>query len=289
MLKDFKNIEEFTIEINPETLTKEKALLIKEAGVNRCSIGVESFDENILKILGRSHTKIDVYNAIKYLKEVGISNINIDLIFATPGSDLSSIENDLKEFYALDINHLSYYSLILEENTIFYSMYKKNKLVLIDNDLEAKMYEFIINNLEKNGFKQYEISNFTKDGYESVHNKIYWLNKEYIGVGLGASGYLDGVRYTNNTVLNEYYKKYRKSIEIIDFNTKFSEEMILGLRLSRGINIEYVNKTYKKDLLKDFKDIEKYIKSGDLVIEDGYLHLTKKGMLIANDIFVLFI
>nr|MCR5308170.1 coproporphyrinogen III oxidase [bacterium] len=219
----------------------------------------------------------------------GISNINIDLIFATPGSDLSSIENDLKEFYTLDINHLSYYSLILEENTIFYSMYKKDKLVLIDNDLEAKMYEFIINDLEKNGFKQYEISNFAKDGYESVHNKIYWLNKEYIGVGLGASGYLDGVRYTNNTVLNEYYKKYRKSIEIIDFNTKFSEEMILGLRLSRGINIEYVNKTYKKDLLKDFKDIEKYIKSGDLVIEDGYLHLTKKGMLIANDIFVLFI
>ena len=140
-------------------------------------------------------------------------------------------------------------------------MYKKDKLVLIDNDLEAKMYEFIINNLEKNGFKQYEISNFAKDGYESVHNKIYWLNKEYIGVGLGASGYLDGVRYTNNTVLNEYYKKYRKSIEIIDFNTKFSEEMILGLRLSRGINIEYVNKTYKKDLLKDFKDIEKYIKA----------------------------
>ncbi len=289
MLKDFKNIEEFTIEINPETLTKEKALLIKEAGVNRCSIGVESFDSNILKILGRNHTKTDVYNTIKYLKEVGISNINIDLIFATPGSDLSSIENDIKEFYTLDIKHLSYYSLILEENTIFYSMYKKDKLVLIDNDLEAKMYGFIINDLEKNGFKQYEISNFAEDGYESIHNKIYWLNKEYIGVGLGASGYLDGVRYTNNTVLNEYYKKYRKSIEIIDFNTKFSEEMILGLRLSRGINIEYVNKTYKKDLLKDFKDIEKYIKSGDLVIEDGYLHLTKKGMLIANDIFVLFI
>lgn len=289
MLKDFKNIKEFTIEINPETLTIEKAELLKKSGVNRCSIGVESFDENILKILGRHHNKIDVYNAINMLKKVGINNINIDLIFAAPGSTLSSIENDLKEFYKLDINHLSYYSLILEENTIFYSMYKHNKLTLIDNELEAKMYEFIINDLEKNGFKQYEISNFSKNNSESIHNKIYWQNLEYIGIGLGASGYLDKVRYTNNTLLNEYYKKYRKSEEFIDKNTQFSEEMILGLRLIRGINIDYVNKKYEKDILNEYKMINNYIESGDLIIEDGFLHLTKKGLLIGNDIFEIFI
>ena len=289
MLKDFKNIKEFSIEINPETLTIEKAKILKKYGVNRCSLGVESFDERLLKTLGRTHTNSDVYNAINMLKSVGINNINIDLIFASPGSNLSSIKNDLKEFYKLDINHLSYYSLILEENTIFYSMYKHKKLTLIDNELEAKMYEYIINDLEKNGFKQYEISNFSKNNSESIHNKIYWNNLEYIGIGLGASGYIDSIRYTNNTILNEYYKKYRKIEENIDFNTKFIEEMILGLRLIRGINIDFVNKEYKKDLLNDYKDIEKYIKNGDLIIEDGYLHLTKKGLLIANDIFLIFI
>ena len=289
MLKDFKNIKEFSIEINPETLTLEKAQLLKNKGVNRCSLGVESFNDKILKILGRKHTKTDVYNAINILKKVGITNINIDLIFAAPGSDISSIKNDLKEFYKLGINHLSYYSLILEEKTIFYHMYKNNKLTLIDNELEAKMYEFIIDDLEKNGFIQYEISNFSKNNTESIHNKIYWQNMEYIGIGLGASGYLDSIRYTNNTVLNEYYKKYRKSEEFIDKNMQFSEEMILGLRLIKGINIDFVNKKYEKDILNEYKEVEKYIKNGYLVIEDGYLHLTKKGLLIANDIFEIFI
>ena len=289
MLKDFENIKEFSVEINPETLTLDKVKLLKKYGVNRCSIGVESFDEKILKILGRKHSNKDVYNAIKMLKDEGIFNINIDLIFSTPGSNLSSIENDLKEFYKLDIPHLSYYSLILEEKTVFYHEYMHNRLTLTDNELEAKMYEFIISDLEKNGFKQYEISNFSKEGYESIHNLKYWENKEYIGVGLGASGYLDSVRYTNNIHLNDYYKKYRKSEEIIDKNAKFSEEMILGLRKMSGINIEYINKTYEKDILKEFKDIEKYINSGDLIIENGFLHLTKKGCLIANDIFVIFI
>ena len=289
MLKDFKNIKEYTIEINPETLTIDKVKLFKKYGLNRFSIGVESFDENILKVLGRSHTKKDVYNAVNMLKKEGLNNINIDLIFAAPGSNLSSIENDLKEFYKLDIKHLSYYSLILEEKTILHHLYTHNKLQLIDNELEAKMYEFIINDLEKNGFKQYEISNFSKEGYKSIHNLKYWDNKEYIGVGLGASGYLDSTRYTNENLLKNYYKKYRKTEEFIDKNTKFSEEMILGLRKIDGINIDYVNKTYEKDILNDYKDIKKYIESKDLAIDNGYIHLTKKGLLIANDIFVIFI
>ena len=289
MLKDFKNIKEFSIEINPETLTLDKVKILKKYGVNRCSIGVESFDDKILKTLGRTHSKEDVIKAINMLKNEGITNINIDLIFATPGSNLSSIKNDLKEFYKLDIKHLSYYSLILEENTILNHLYKNKKIELIDNELEAKMYEYIISDLEKNGFKQYEISNFSKEGYESIHNKIYWENKEYIGVGLGASGYLDRRRYTNNTVLNTYYKKCIKTSEFIDKNTQFCEEMILGLRLNKGINIDFVKKKYEKDILNDYKDIEKYINSGHLIIENGYLHLTKKGLLIANDIFVIFI
>lgn len=289
MLKDFKNIKEYTIEINPETLDEDKVLIFKKYGLNRFSIGVQSFDEKILKILGRTHSNNDVYNAINLLKKHGLENINIDLIFAVTGSDISSIENDLKEFYKLDIKHLSYYSLILEENTILYHQFKNNQYKQIDNEIEAKMYEFIIDNLEKNGFRQYEISNFAKDGYESIHNKIYWENKEYIGIGLGASGYLDKVRYTNNTVLKTYYENYRKNEEKIDKNTQFIEEMILGLRMLRGINIDFVNKKYEKDILNDYKDVKKYIESGHLVIEDGNLHLTKKGLLIANDIFVIFI
>lgn len=289
MLKDFKNIKEYTIEINPETLTLDKVKLLKKYGINRCSIGVETFDENLLKILGRKHTNIDVYNAINMLKKEGIFNINIDLMFSTPGSNLSSIKNDLKEFYKLDIKHLSYYSLILEEKTIFYHEYMHNRLTLNSDELEAEMYEYIIGDLEKNGFKQYEISNFAVDGYESIHNLKYWENKEYIGIGLGASGYLDSIRYTNNNHLNEYYKKYRKTEEFIDEKTKFSEEMILGLRKISGININFVNEKYHLDILNDFKGVEKYLKNGCLVIEDGYLHLTKKGLLIANDIFEIFI
>ena len=165
----------------------------------------------------------------------------------------------------------------------------QGRLTLTDNDLEANMYEFIMDDLEKNGFKQYEISNFSKDGYESIHNKKYWENKEYIGIGLGASGYLDSVRYSNNIHLLDYYKNYRKSEEFIDKNMQFSEEMILGLRLIKGINIDFVNKKYEKDILNEYKEVEKYIKNGYLVIEDGYLHLTKKGLLIANDIFEIFI
>ena len=289
MLDIFKDITEYSIEINPETLTKSKALIIKKHGINRVSLGVESFDPKILNILGRSHTNTDVYNAIKYLKEVGINNINIDLIFGTPGSDISSIEDDLKEFYKLDINHLSFYSLILEENTIFYHQFKHKKFMPIDDELEAEMYEFIINDLEKNGFIQYEISNFAKNNSESIHNRLYWENKEYIGIGLGASGYLDGVRYTNNTTLNLYYKKYRKNEEIIDFSTKLSEEMILGLRMLKGVNIEEVNKKFNINLLEKYSDIANYLDKGYLEIDEGYLHLTKKGLLIANDIFEIFI
>ena len=289
MLKYFKNIKEYSIEINPETLTLNKVKLLKKYGINRCSIGVESFDDKTLKLLGRSHTKEDIYNAVKMLKDNDFTNINIDLIFAVSGQDISSIQNDLKEFYKLDINHLSYYSLILEENTILYHKYKHNLFKPIDNETEAKMYEFIINDLEKNGFIQYEISNFSKNNTESIHNKIYWEKKEYIGVGLGASGYLDSIRYTNNIHLKDYYKNYRKNEEFIDKNTKFSEEMILGLRMIKGINIDLVNKKYDKDILNDFKELKKYISDGFLAIDNGYLHLTKKGLLIGNDIFELFI
>lgn len=289
MLKDFKNIKEYSIEINPETLTLDKVKILKKYGVNRVSLGVQSFDNNILKTLGRTHSKEDIYNSIKMLKDNDFSNINIDLIFGVTGSDISSIQNDLKEFYKLDINHLSYYSLILEENTILYHKYKNDLFSPIDNELEAKMYEFIINDLEKNGFIQYEISNFSKNNSESIHNKKYWENEEYIGIGLGASGYLDNVRYTNNTVLSEYYKKYRKTEEFIEKNEKFKLEMILGLRLTKGINIDLVNKKYEKDILNDYIELIKYLNDGFLKIDNGYLHLTKKGLLIGNDIFEIFV
>ncbi|MBP5445913.1 MAG: radical SAM family heme chaperone HemW [Acholeplasmatales bacterium] len=289
MLKDFKKIEEFSIEINPETLTLDKVKILKKYGVNRCSIGVESFDPKILKILGRKHNNEDVYNAVKMLKDNGINNINIDLIFGVPGSDLSSIKNDLNEFYKLDINHLSYYSLILEENTILYHKYMHNEFNVIDNEIEAKMYEFIIDDLEKNGFKQYEISNFSKNNTESIHNKLYWNKKEYIGIGLGASGYLENMRYTNQTVLNEYYKSPIKTKEFLTKSDDFKEEMILNLRTLKGISIDYIKNKYDKDIINDFNDVKKYINDGFLKVDEGYLHLTKKGLLIANDIFLIFI
>ena len=213
--KIFKKIDKYldesiesSIELNPELINIDLIKLLKEYKFNRVSIGVESFNNNILKSINRKHSIDDVFNAIKLLKENGINNINIDLMYGLPNQTINDIKTDLDYFYKLEIPHISYYSLILEDKTVFHHLMDNKKLVLPDDDLVADMYEYISNDLCIHNYNHYEISNYSKKNHESIHNLIYWNQEEYVGVGLGASGFLNHYRYTNNKSMKKYLEEF---------------------------------------------------------------------------------
>ena len=287
-LKPIKT-KEFTIEINPESYTEKQGQIFVKYGINRVSIGVQTFNEERLKFLNRAHTNKDVINAISSLKILGIENISIDLIFAIPGLQLSDIEHDLNEAIKLDIKHMSYYSLILEENTYFHYLYNRGLFSEVSEDLSGEMLENIIRKLEENGFEYYEISNFSKPGFRSIHNQIYWKFDDYIGVGLGAHGKLDGVRYYNERALNKYLKNTLYEKVELSTDDMISEEMIMGLRLISGINISNVESKYNINLHQKFPQIKEMIDLKLLTEESGYLKLTKKGLFLGNQFFQIFI
>lgn len=182
------DLEEFTIEANPGDLTPEKIAVLQRSAVNRISLGVQTFNNKQLKQIGRSHNEEQIYSTIANLKTAGFHNISIDLIYALPGQTLEQVKENVAKALALDIPHLSLYSLILEHHTVFMNKMRRGKLNLPTEDLEAEMFEYIISEMEANGFEHYEISNFTKPGFESRHNLMYWDNVEYFGCGAGASG-----------------------------------------------------------------------------------------------------
>ena len=281
------SFEEFSIEINPELLCANQVKLFKKYGIKRVSIGVETFNDEDLKKLNRHHTKKTAIDAVNLLKENGINNINIDLMFAHPYDTLDKVKENIKEFLKLDVNHISYYSMILEEKTVFSHLIDTGKLKLLDEDLEAKMYEYIIKTLKENGFKHYETSNFARDGYESKHNLIYWNSLEYVGVGAGASGYLDSVRYTNNKVLSKYYNG-EKETEVISFEEKKKEFMLLGFRKIDGVSISEYHNRFNSNMLDDF-DLEKLISKNLIKIEGDMVLLTEKGTMLANEVFIEFV
>ncbi len=205
ILKIFKLNDnyEFTVECNIESLTKEKLDLLKKNNVNRLSIGIQTFNEKNLKYLNRFHTKEEVFAKIKYAKDIGFNNINIDLIYALKNETLDDLKKDIDLFLELDINHISTYSLIIEPHTKLY-IYNENN---IDDDLDYEMYKYICKKLKENNFIHYEISNFSKRGFESKHNLTYWNNLQYYGFGLGASGFINNIRYTNTKNMNKYLNK----------------------------------------------------------------------------------
>ena len=281
------NIKEYSIEINPELLNIDQAKLFKKHNITRVSIGAESFNNLDLSRLLRRHTKESIINAISLLKSVGIYNINTDLIFAHPYDTLDKIKENLEIFYSLNIPHISYYSMILEDKTIFKYQYEKHEINLIDEDTEALMYEYIIKDLEAHGFKQYEISNFSKEGFESIHNMIYWRDLEYIGCGLNASGYLENVRYTNSNKFNEYYDNIKEE-EYIDLSTNKNEFMMLGLRMIKGVSKDEFLVRFNVSI-KDTYDLSKLFKDGLLEETNDYIRLTKKGVMLGDLVFMEFV
>lgn len=289
---DIGKLYEFSFEANPEDLTIERVKILKKYNINRVSMGVQTLNNNLLKILGRGHVEEDVENAIKNLKSVGITNINIDLMFALPGQTMEDLVNSMTKIVNYDITHISCYSLILEQRTKLYNQVKSKQIILPTNEVEEKMYEKVISYLTKNGFKQYEISNFSKEGYESIHNTNYWKNLEYYGFGAGAHGYINGVRYSNHGPVKFYIDSMQKNNNarreenLITKKEQIEEQFFLGLRILEGINLKEVDKRFNINSRELYKEsIEKNIKDGYLLLEDDILKLTHKGLFYGNDVF----
>lgn len=280
---------EYTIEVNPESYTHEKGLLFKSYGINRISLGVQSFEQPILDYIGRKHHNLQVFDAVSSLKKIGINNISIDLIFAIPGQTMASIKNDLDQLEKLNIEHVSYYSLILEEKTVFYHKYLNKSFVKTDIDLEADMYIYIQDRLEKLGFEQYEISNFAKNKKYSTHNNLYWSMAPYDAIGAGAHGFDGKNRYYNYRDLPQYYEKTQQGSYVETEETYLSDTLIFGLRRLEGVDLNEIKQRHNVDVLTAFKGIQKHIDSGLVVIEDNRLKLTKKGLLLGNQVFEVFV
>lgn len=271
---------EFTVECNIESITENKLKIMKKHGVNRISIGVESFDNSIIKLLGRNHTKKDVYNKMEIVKKY-FSNINIDLIYAAY-DDINILKSDIDCFLKLDIPHISTYSLIIEDNT----MLKINGMKNIDEDTDYEMYKYIEDALEKNNYIHYEISNYAKNGYQSKHNLVYWNNEEYYGFGLGASGYIDGIRYENTKNFNKYIEnKYVMKEEIVGNAEKQENELMLGFRKVKGINLQEFYDKYNVNM-QDVFPIKPLLKNKDLIYKDGYVFINPEKMYIMNEILL---
>ena len=275
---------EFTIESNVESLTEEKIKLLKEYGVNRVSIGVQSFQDKVLKELNRHHNKEMTIKVIQELKRNQIDNISIDYIYGV-NNNKEEVDEDIKTFLSLDIPHISCYSLIIEDNTIFKINNKKN----IDEEIEEDMYHNIEHILEENKYIHYEISNYAKENYQSIHNLNYWNNGEYLGFGLGAVSFKNNIRRTNTRNLTKYLNNKYLQEEITEDETiRISNEFILGLRKINGISKSEFKRKYHKDILQ-IEEVKKLLKEGLLEQTKTNIKIPKKYLYISNEILIHFL
>ena len=283
IFKKSSNLE-FTIEVNPENVDKEKLELFKEYGINRISIGVESTNIKHLKYLERHHDFSLVKEKIKLMRKLGFNNINVDLIYALPNETLNDLKNDLNNIISLNVEHISTYSLMIEPHTLIYI----NKEKEINEDLDYEMYKLICDTLKNNNYNHYEISNFAKLGYESKHNLVYWNNEYYYGFGVSASGYINDIRYTNTKILNKYINNNIRKEEIITEKDKISYELILGFRKIKGINKNDFYNKYKIDIHKLY-NIKELLKNNDLQENNDYIYINYDRIYIENNILINFV
>lgn len=288
---EFSKDIEVTIESNPNSLTLEKAKTYFSSGINRISIGAQSFNDEILRRIGRIHKKDDIYRAIENARSAGFENINLDLILALPGQKFSDIEESIREVKKLKLPHISYYSLILEKGTKLYRDHERSPLDFPNEDEDRKMYHYVVNKLEKIGLKQYEISNFAKEGFECRHNMTYWKLRDYISFGLSASSNIGNLRYTNFYDFKDYYEALKKNKSPIVFSENLSktdrmnEFVMMGLRLNSGVDLDEFNEKFNENFLKIYEqEIEKNLKSGLIILDDDNLKLTEKGRDLSNQV-----
>ncbi|HLQ98128.1 MAG TPA: radical SAM family heme chaperone HemW [Candidatus Dormibacteraeota bacterium] len=287
---------EFTTEANPDELTTDKLAVLKAGGINRLSLGVQSFDEDLLKQIGRTHNPEDPVRVIQEARAIGFDNISIDLMYALPNHTIETWQHTLTKAFELNLEHFSGYSLIVEPKTVFYNLMNKGKLPLPGEDIEAEMLDMLIEQMEAHGYHQYEISNFAKPGKASVHNLLYWQNEEYAGVGAGAHGYLNGVRYSNIGPISHYMKAVEEGKRpILQTHTvtkteAMEEEMFLGLRKVNGVSSAHFEEKFQCSLKEVYgEELKLLIDRALLYEEDGYYKLTKVGLFRGNEVFQQFL
>lgn len=289
---------EVTLEANPGTLTEESLAGFRAAGINRLSMGVQSMDDRRLRYLGRIHTAEDVRRDVKLAREAGFHNINLDLIFAIPGTDLSDAMEDLEAIAALEPEHISFYSLQLEEGTSFFRDFEAGTLREVPDETDREMYHRGIQALREKGYRHYEISNFARPGYESRHNSKYWDMSEYVGLGLGASSYTGHRRMVNETDLKAYSEMLdRGKLAFVEVHENseaddISEAVFTGLRREEGVRYRDVlgsEATFWEYFREALPEARAYEAGGFLEMTDEGLRLTERGIDISNGIMALFV
>lgn len=284
IIKKFKldKLEEFTFECNVSDISSELLTILKNNNVNRLSIGIESFDKNKLAFMNRDNSFEYAKRQIELCRSFGFSNINLDLIYGIPKETIKVLTSDIKHLIELKPEHISTYSLIIEDNT----MISFNKVNPIDSDLDFEMYDRVCKMLEKSGYNHYEISNFSKSGYESKHNINYWKNNKYYGFGLGASGYIENIRYENTRSLDKYINnEYRLKEELLSIEDDMDNFIMLGFRLTKGVNLQDFYDRYKINLQEKY-DIKQLLKDKKLLYKDGYLMINPKYLYVMNEILI---
>ena len=293
-----KDNAEITIEINPGTVNEEKILIYEKIGINRVSIGLQTTNDKLLKRIGRIHTYEEFLNCYKLVSKSKIDNINVDLMLALPNQTIEDLEESLQKVIKLKPNHISLYSLILEEGTKLEKMVSENIVKLPEEDMEREMYWKTKRILEKNGYNHYEISNFAKEGYKSKHNMNCWSQKEYLGFGVAAHSYVNRKRYCNINNIEEYVSNIKKGkiennrtvCEIQNTIDEQKEFMMLGLRKIDGIDIqEFKNKFVENPIYVFHKELEKLVNEDLVEIDLDKIKLTNKGLDFANLVWEKFV
>ena len=289
---------EITIEVNPGTVSEKKLEDYKNVGINRISIGLQSISNNLLKSIGRIHTYEEFENTFKLARKVGFYNINVDLMIGLANQSIDNVKESLEKIIEYNPEHISVYSLILEEGTPLFDEVENGKITLPEEELEREMYREVKNTLEKNRYIHYEISNFAKPNFESKHNMSCWNQGEYIGIGVAAHSYTNNVRYSNIDSIEEYIDNFENNNEVDNLifhekqniDSKMKEYMMLGLRKIKGVEIgEFKNKFNENPIYLFRKELEKLVKEDLIEIDGDFIRLTKKGLDLANLVFEEFV
>ncbi len=284
---------EITLEANPETADEPRLRAYRNAGVNRLSIGAQTFDDAALKQLDRTHSSEQINRAYQNARNAGFENINLDMMFALPGQTMRKWQEDARRALSLDPEHLSVYNLTIEPKTVFHYWNRQGRLSLPDEDLQADMYEWTLDEMERAGYPYYELSNFAKPGSECEHNLRYWRNKPHAGIGPGACGYLNGERTANTRGTRSYIKRIEEGRDPIVERERLAgkaaraETIRQGLRMRSGVALTEYARRYGLNLLDDFQaEIEQITRLGLTKLADGALRLTRRGVLLANEAFL---
>lgn len=284
---------EISIEMNPESVTEEKITTYLNEGFNRFTMGVQSFDDEILKLMGRIHDEETVYQRVDLMKKLGVKNLGIDLMFGNPKQDMAVLLDDVAKGIDLEVNHISYYSLMIKEGTPFARWVQTRQIQLFDDEIERDMYHYIQDQLSQAGFYQYEISNFAKPGCESRHNKKYWTLENYLGLGLGAHSNLDLVRFSNARTFDNYFRKIDQGQVPVALSEKMTledrekEYIMLNLRLLKGFNINDLNQKFGIDFLSKYEAaIDKHLKLGTIELKGSQVVFTPLGLDVGNQFYL---